>query len=281
MNKTFIIAELGINMNGDVELAKKMILAAKSSGADSVKFQKRTVNKVYSQEELDKPRESPWGKTNREQKYGIELSLDDYDEINIICKDLHLPWFVSAWDLQSVDDMSRYNLSLWKIPSALLTHLELCKKVASLGKKTFISTGMSTIEEITICVDIFKKASCPYSLMHCNSQYPLPEDERVNLKCINTLREHFCCDVGYSSHESGIINAVAAVVMGATSIEKHITMDRSMYGSDQSASVEPSGFYRMVDYIRTVEKCMGDGIKRVTIEEEKIKLKLRRYSDVE
>jgi N-acetylneuraminate synthase len=277
----FIIAEIGINHNGDLDIAKKLVLAAKSSGADAVKFQKRTIERVYTNVELDKPRESPWGTTNRQQKEGLELNITEYNEIAILCKSLNFPWFVSPWDLQSVDEMARYGLSYWKIPSALITHKDLCTKVAALGKKTFISTGMSTMEEILRCVDIFRAVECPFELMHCNAQYPLPEDERVNLKCIRTLRDYFHCDVGYSGHESGIINAVAAVAMGATSIEKHLTLDRTMYGSDQAASVEPGGFHRMWDYIRCVERCMGDGLKRVTVDEEKCKSKLRREGDVE
>lgn len=282
MNKpVFIIAEVGINHNGDMNIAKKLIMSAKASGADAVKFQKRTIDRVYTLAELNKPRESPWGKTNKDQKEGLEFDEQQYEEIAILCKQIGMTWFVSPWDLKAIDDLESFRLPLWKIPSALLTHQELCEKIASKGKLTYISTGMSTLDEIEKVVNIFRAVSCPFELMHCNAQYPLPEDARVNLKCVKTLKKYFDCNVGYSSHEAGIINTIAAVALGATSIEKHITLDRAMYGSDQAASVEPGGFARMVDYIRTVERCMGDGIKRVSKEEEECKAKLRREGDIE
>ena len=281
MSKAFIIAEVGINHNGDIDIAKKLIMAAKASGADAVKFQKRTIEKVYTNAELDKPRDSQWGKTNREQKKGLEFGEKEYDIIDKLCKDVGIEWFISPWDLDSVDFMDKYNPRIWKIPSALITHKALCEKIAKQRKLTYISTGMSTIEEINAVVNIFTSNDCPFELLHCNAQYPLSEDERVNLRMVRTLRKYYNCKAGYSSHEAGIINPVAAVAIGASSIEKHITLDRSMYGSDQAASVEPGGFSRMVDYIRTVEKCMGDGIKHVTEQEEACKGKLRREGDIE
>ena len=280
MKKTFIIAEIGINHNGNMDTAKRLILSAKASGVDAVKFQKRTVESVYTKAELDKLRESPWGTTNREQKEGLEFDEQQYEEIAILCKNIGMIWFVSPWDLQAVDDMASFNLPYWKIPSALITHEALCRKVAKLGKKTFISTGMSTLDEIEAVIKIFKEENCPFELMHCNSQYPVNEKD-INLKVIKTLKKLFECEVGFSCHSTGIIPAVAAVAMGATSVEKHLTLDRSMYGSDQSASVEPGGFLRLVDYVRTVEQCIGDGIKHVSAEEEKCKTKLRREGDVE
>ncbi len=292
-HRTFIIAEVGINHNGDVDLAKKLILAAKYAGVDAIKFQKRTIDKVYTKEELDKPRESPYGTTNRDQKNGLELNSDEYDEINILCRDVRLPWFVSPWDLESVDFIQeRYNPPFWKIPSALIVHTELCEKIAKIGKKTFIACGMSTYDEIDNVVKIFDIHECDFELMHCNSQYPMP-DKDANLHVISSMRQRYspffletetstpyCKGIGYSGHEVGIITSVAAVAIGAISIERHITLDRAMYGSDQAASIEPDGFRRMVDYIRTVESAMGYGIKTITEGEEKAKSKLRRYTDI-
>jgi N-acetylneuraminate synthase len=280
MQKSIIIAEIGINHNGSVDIAKQLILAAKNSGADLVKFQKRDIDSVYTKAELNKPRESPWGKTNREQKIGLEFNEEQYDEINDFCKRENVEWFVSCWDLNSVKFMNKYDLKYNKIASALLTHEKLLETIASQKKYTFISTGMSTLDEISKAVEVFKKHECPFELLHCNAQYPAPE-KVLNLNVINTLKSLFKCEVGYSCHSTGIIPAVAAVAMGASSIEKHITLDRAMYGSDQSASVEPGGFLRMVDYIRTVEESLGDGIKHVTAEEEKCKAKLRREDDIE
>jgi N-acetylneuraminate synthase len=285
MNKQcFIIAEIGINHNGSVDTAKKLILAAKYAGANAVKFQKRTIDKVYTKEELDKYRESPWGTTNRQQKLGLELSKDNYDEINILCRDIKIDWFASPWDLDSVKFLEQYPLKYSKIPSALLVYDELLRAVARQHRYTFISTGMSTFEEIDNAIEIFEQEHCWYELMHCNSQYPVA-DENTNLRVIITLRDRYknkpCCQgIGYSCHNTGITPAISAVAFGATSIEKHITLDRAMYGTDQAASVEPSGFYRLVDYIRCAERCFGDGIKKITIEEEKIKSKLRRTRDL-
>jgi len=278
--KCFIIAECGINHNGNINIAKKMMLASKEAGADAVKFQKRTINKVYTKEELDKPRESPWGTTNRQQKEGLELKENDYDEIDRYSKELKIPWFASCWDLESYRFIRRYNCNYNKIASAMLGHKKLIEEVAKDKKMTFIATGMATMREIFECVIIFKDCECPFMLMHCNSQYPMP-DEKANLKMIRTLKHYFDCDVGYSGHEVGIITSVAAVCYGATAIERHITLDRSMYGSDQAASIEPQGFKKMVEYIRIVEKIEGNGIKTITEEEEKIRKKLRRTQDIE
>ena len=271
----FIIAEIGINHNGDIEIAKKLIDGAMFAGCDAVKFQKRTVEKVYSKEELDKHRESPWGITNREQKLGLEFGKEEYDEIDRHCKEKGIPWFASAWDLDSQKFLRQYNLKYNKIASPMLTHRELLEMVAEGKKYTFISTGMSTMEDIEKAVQIFKDAKCPFELMHCNSVYPMPPAQ-ANLRMIPILREKFGCRVGYSGHEVGLIIASAAAALGATSIERHITLDRAMYGSDQAASVEVLGFYRLVSYIRTVESALGDGKKIVTPEEEEIKKKLRK-----
>ena len=278
MDKTFIIAELGINSNGSVMIAKQLIDGAKEAGVDAVKFQKRNIDRVYTKAELDKYRESPFGSTNREQKLGLEFDEDEYDEIDRYCKEINMLWFASCWDLDSVKFLKKYDLKYNKIASPMLTHKELVHAIADQKKYTFISTGMSTLEEIQWAVDCFIHHGCPYELMHCNSQYPMP-DNLANLNCIKTLRDMFNCKVGYSGHEVGLITSVAAVALGATSIERHITLDRSMYGSDQASSVELEGLKRLVRHIRDVELALGDGIKTVTDAEKKGKTKLRRNND--
>jgi len=275
MNKIFIIAEVGINHNGDLGIVKKLIDGAVLAGCDAVKFQKRTIDLVYSEEELNKQRESPWGTTNREQKQGLEFNKKQYDVIDAYCKEKEIEWFASAWDLESQIFLRQYNLKYNKVASAMLTNKRLLEMIAGEGRHTFISTGMSTIPQIDKAVNIFEKANCPYELMHCNSTYPTPlEDE--NLKVINTLRKHFGCEVGYSGHESGIVISVAAAALGASSIERHITLDRTMYGSDQAASLEIVGLVKLVRNVRAVEKAMGDGIKRVSDLEKPIAEKLRK-----
>jgi len=277
---TFIISEVGINHNGDIDIAKQLIQGAKDAGADAVKFQKRNIDKVYSQEELNKYRESPWGTTNRQQKLGLEFGEEEYDEIDRYCREIRIQWFATPWDLDSVKFLEKYNLPYFKVPSPLITHIPLVETIAKLGKKTFISTGMSTIQEIGDCINIFKKYDCSYELMHCNSTYPC-KDEDLNLMAIRTLRHTFDCRIGYSGHSAGIMDGVLAVVLGAKSIEKHITLDRTMYGSDQPASLEIHGFKKMVEYIKYTEIALGSGVKIVTPEEEIIKKKLRREKDYE
>lgn len=273
----FIIAETGINHNGDMEIVKKLIDGAVFAGCDAVKFQKRTVDKVYTKEELDKPRESPWGTTNRDQKLGLELGKEQYDEIDSYCKEKQIEWFASAWDVDSQLFLRQYNCKYNKIASAMLTHRELLEMVAEEKKYTFISTGMSTFEEIEKAAKIFKKAGCPFELMHCNSAYPM-KDKDANLRMIPLLREKLGYKVGYSGHEVGLIVTCAAVALGATSVERHITLDRVMYGSDQAASVEIVGFYRLVKYIRAIEEALGNGQKVVTAHEQEVKKKLRKVN---
>jgi N-acetylneuraminate synthase len=271
----FITAEIGINHNGDIEIAKKLIDIANSAGCDAVKFQKRTVEKVYSKEVLDAPRESPWGTTTREQKLGLEFNESEYDEINRYCKGKKIDWYASAWDVDSQLFLRKYNLNHNKIASAMLTNRDLLRVVAEEKKHTFISTGMSTIEEIREAVSIFKQKDCPFELQHSNSSYPMKLEE-ANLKCIETLRKEFDCNVGYSGHESvGYLICLVAVVLGAASIERHITLDRAMYGSDQAASLEPAGLYRLVRDIRSIDTVMGDGVKRVWPSEIPVMKKLR------
>jgi len=273
---TFITAEIGINHNGDINIAKKLIKIASNAGCDAVKFQKRTVEKVYSKKILDIPRESPWGTTTREQKNGLEFEKKEYDIINEYCKENKIEWYASAWDLESQEFIQQFNLKHNKVASPMLTNLELLNKIAEEGKKTFISTGMSTIEQIKIAVEIFKNYNCPFELQHSNSSYPMKIEE-ANLRCIETLRKEFDCNVGYSGHESiGYLICVAARVLGATSIERHLTLDRSMYGSDQAASLEPPGLERVVRDIRRIDVILGDGIKKVWPSEIPVMEKLRK-----
>ncbi len=271
----YLIAEIGINHNGDIKLAKKLIKDASEAGFDAVKFQKRTVDKVYTKEFLDSPRESPWGKTQRDQKNGIEFEYDDYKIINQYCEKLGIDWSASAWDEDAQIFLRKFTRRFNKIASAMLGHKPLLKLVAEEKIKTFISTGMSTLDEIQDAVDIFKEANCPFELMHCNSSYPMDEKE-ANLSCIQSLKDKFGCDVGYSGHEASLLKVcLTAVVLGATSIERHITIDRAMYGSDQSASVESQHLKSFVMAIKAVPDLIGDGVKKITETELKIREKLR------
>jgi len=276
VNKTFITAEIGINHNGDIEIAKKLIDGAVYAGCDAVKFQKRTVETVYTKEELDKPRKSPWGSTVRDQKFGLEFGKTEYDEIDKYCKKNKIEWFASAWDLKSQEFLNKYNLNYNKIASPMLTYDELLYNVAQRGKHTFISTGMSTLDEIQHAVAIFILHKCPFELMHCNSAYPSKNSD-ANLAVMSTLRNKFQCDVGYSSHEVGRLVAICAVALGATSIEKHITLDRTMYGSDQIASIDTEDLKRLTMDIRDIETAVGSPEKKLQEYEKPIKTKLRKH----
>jgi len=271
----FIAAEIGINHNGDIEIAKKLIDLAVSSGCDAVKFQKRTVNKVYSEEVLDGPRESPWGTTQREQKEGLEFSTADYKIIDKYCKQKNIQWYLSCWDIDSQIEMRKFKTKYNKIASAMLIHTKLLETIAEERKHTFISTGMSTMNDISKAIKIFKKHKCSFELMHSHSSYPMKIEE-ANLKLIQTLKKKFKCDVGYSGHESAAsLICVAAVLQGATSIERHITLDRTMYGSDQAASLEPEGLLRLVRDIRALDIILGDGKKKIWDSEKSAMKKLR------
>ena len=273
-----IIGEIGINHNGDMAICKQLINVAKEAGADCVKFQKRDINQVYTQEFLDSPRESQWGTTQREQKLGLEFSADEYQEIEDYCKEKGLEWFASAWDINSQKFLRQFNSKYNKVASAMIVHTDLLKEIASEGKHTFISTGMTTYDDIQAAVDIFRKADCSFELMHTVSTYPM-KDEDANLNMIKTLREKFKCDVGYSGHEVGLAVSYAATALNITSLERHITLDRAMYGSDQSASVEPSGFRQLVGAVRKIELAMGDGIKKTIEAEVPIAENLRQHLD--
>lgn len=272
----FVIAEIGINHNGDIGIAKQLIDVAKIAGADAVKFQKRTIDLVYSKEMLDSPRESPWGTTQREQKEGLEFGLDEYREIDAYCKERGIEWFASAWDLESQKFLRQFDCKYNKIASAMLVYRDLLQAVASEKKHTFISTGMAGFDLIDEVVEIFKKAGCPFELMHCISTYPM-NDEDANLNCIKTLRDRYQCDVGYSGHEVGLAVSYAAAALGITSLERHITIDRAMYGSDQAASVETSGFVQLVGAIRKIDKAMGDGKVSFTEKEKPVAKSLRAH----
>jgi len=276
----FIIAEVGINHNGDMSICKELIDVAVDSGCDAVKFQKRDINKVYTQEFLDSPRESPWGKTQRDQKLGLEFDADAYKEIDQYCKEKGIEWFASSWDQNSQIFMRQFDLRFNKIASAMLVDENFLKLVAEEGKHTFISTGMSTYEDIQRAVDIFRSANCPFELMHTVSTYPM-RDEDANLLMINTLKQKFNCDVGYSGHEVGLAVSYGAAAMGITSLERHITLDRSMYGSDQSASIEPNGLRMLIGAVRKIEKAMGDGVKKIIEDEIPIARKLREHLDLD
>ena len=273
--KLFLIAEIGINHNGDLQIAKKLIDYAYEAQFDAVKFQKRDINIVYTKEFLDTPRESPWGKTQRDQKLGLEFTEEDYVEIDEYCKKKKIEWFASAWDTNSQMFLRKFNLKYNKVASAMLGNFPLLKEIASEKKYTFISTGMSTLEEIDKVVDLFKKYNCPFELMHCNSSYPM-KDTEANLNCINSLQEKYNCNVGYSGHENSLIGvSLIAVAMGATSVERHITLDRTMYGSDQAASIEAKNLKNLGTSLRNVALIKGDGKKIITSQESIIRKKLR------
>lgn len=270
---TFVIAEIGINHNGDMNIAKKLIDVAVEAGCDAVKFQKRTVDVVYTKEELDRPRENPFGQTNGDLKRGLEFGEAQYREIDAYCRDKGVLWFSSCWDEGSVDFMEKFNPPCYKIASASLTDDNLLRHHKKTGRPIILSTGMSTMSQIAHAVEIL--GSDNLIILHCTSTYP-SKPEELNLNVITTLKKAFPCPVGYSGHEVGLSTTVAAVALGACVIERHITLDRAMWGSDQSASVEPQGFERLVRDIRVIENAMGDGVKTVYESEKPIITKLRR-----
>ncbi len=272
----FFIAEIGINHNGDMGTCKKLIDLAVEAGCDAVKFQKRDIELVYSKEFLDSFRDSPWGKTQRDQKMGIEFNKDDYIEIDNYCKMKNINWFASAWDLKSQLFLREFNLKYNKIASAMLVNLELLKMVAEEKKHTFISTGLSTMKDIEVAVNIFEKKGCPFELMHCVSTYPMKYSD-ANLKTILTLKNKFNCNVGYSGHETGLVISYVASALGISSIERHITLDRAMYGSDQAASLGPPGLKTLVKEVKKIPRVLGDGVKRVIEDEVPIAKKLREH----
>ena len=248
----FFIAEIGINHNGSVEIAKQLIDVAKDCGADAVKFQKRTVDRVYDEEFLASPRESPWGTTQREQKEALELGEDEYAQIDAHCGARGIEWFASAWDLESYEFLRSFNPSHNKIASAMISSVELLEAIAADGKHTFISTGMGTSSDIDRAVKTFRAAGCPFELMHCVSVYPMP-DGQANLGAIPALRDEYGCDVGYSGHEAGMGPSYEAAGLGISSLERHITLDRDMYGSDQAASLDPDQLRALIAGLRQMQ----------------------------
>ena len=274
-DSVFITAEIGINHNGDINLAKQLIDAAIKAGCDAVKFQKRDVEKVYPKSVLDSPRESPWGTTTREQKLGLEFSESEYKIIDRYCKKKRITWYLSCWDIGSQIQMRKFKTKYNKVASAMLTHTKLLKTIAEERKYTFISTGMSTMKDVHKAVNIFRSYNCPFELMHSHSTYPMPTNE-ANLLLIPKLKKKFKCKVGYSGHETGATNvSIPAVMLGANSIERHVTFNRTWYGNDQAASLEPQGLRRLVRDIRIVEDILGDGKKRIYQSEIPNKTKLR------
>ena len=269
----FVIAEIGINHNGDVETALKLIDAAVDAGCQAVKFQKRTVDLVYTPEELSKPRENPFGKTNGDLKRGLEFGLDEYRVIDTYCRDKGILWFVSSWDKSAIDFIEAFDPPCHKIASACLTHDDLLRHFQATGRPLILSTGMSTMDQIRHAVDLLGPDNL--ILAHSTSVYP-SKVEMLNLRTIQTLQQAFDCPVGYSGHEVGLQTSVAAVALGACLIERHLTLDRAMWGSDQAASVEPHGFARLVRDIRSVEQALGDGVKRLHPDEIPVMEKLRR-----
>ena len=279
----FVTAEIGINHNGSVEIAKNLIDSAQTASCDAVKFQKRTIDVVYSKEELDKPRESPWGTTNRQQKEGLEFGLNEYLEIDCYCRhEKNIIWFASAWDIESAEFLDSFDISVWKVASACVTDLEVLTYMASCksGKPVIISTGMSTLEEVQRAVKVFQVAGYDNSdiaLLSCVSTYPTPINE-LNLLKIVTLQKLFPDHpIGYSGHEVGLWTTLAAVAMGACIVERHLTLDRSSYGSDQAASLEPKAFAKLVEEIRDLERAKGDGKIDIIKSEMPIREKLRRF----
>ena len=274
-NPTFIIAEIGINHNGDLDLAKKLITAAKQAGCDTVKFQKRTIEVVYSSEELAAPRDNPFGPTNGHLKRGLEFSLEAYQEIDRFCKEQDILWSASPWDEESVDFLERFSVPFYKVAAPSLTDASLLKKIRSMGKPVILSTGMSEIYEIDKAVQYMDKDNL--LIMHCVSQYPATP-ENINLRAMQTLRERYCVPVGYSGHELDVFISAVAVGMGACAVERHFTLDRKMWGSDHKASIEPDEMKNMIDNIRFVEQALGDPMPRCLPVEEPVKAKLRRVN---
>ena len=274
----YVVAEIGINHNGDIDIAKKLIDVAVIAGCNAVKFQKRTIDVVYSAEELARPRESPYGTTNGELKYGLEFEKEEFDEIDRYCREKKITWYASPWDERSVDFLEQYDTPCYKLASASITDDELLKHIKSKGRPLILSTGMSNMDQVDHAVNILGKENL--ILLHACSTYPAYYDE-LNLKVIPVLKQRYDVPVGYSGHETGLPSSVAAAVLGACMVERHITLDRSMWGSDHAASLEPNGIMRLVRDIRLVETSMGDGVKRVIEREIPIMKKLRRVDNAQ
>ena len=276
MKKTYIIAEIGLNHNGDIDIAKKLIDISAAAGCDAVKFQKRNPDICVPEHQKSVMRDTPWGKmTYLEYKYKVEFNKEQYDEIDFYCKSKGISWSASPWDLDSLDFLNQYNVPFIKLPSAMITDTELLKAACKTGKRIIISTGMSSESEVDNACSILKSNLKDFAVLHCNSTYPAPIEE-LNLSCIKTLKEKYNCEVGYSGHEFRLGTSVAAVYLGASIIERHVTLDRTMWGSDHMASVEPQGLFKLVIGIRELEKSYGDGIISVSESEKPVRDKLRK-----
>jgi N-acetylneuraminate synthase len=274
-HRVYVIAEIGINHNGDLDIAKRMIDAAVHAGADAVKFQKRTPDVATPPNQKEQMRETPWGYiTYLEYRYKVEFNLEQYREIDRYCRERKIDWMVSVWDEPSVEFMGQFDTPAYKIPSAALTDFNLIRKARATGKPLILSSGMSTIQQIKKGIEVAGEENLV--LMHCTSTYPC-EPEELNLRMVETLRREFPdLPIGYSGHEVGLVPTAVAVAFGACMVERHLTLDRAMWGSDQAASVEPSGFERLVKYIRVTEASLGDGVKKVYDSELGSMKKLRR-----
>ncbi len=273
--KTYIIAEIGINHNGSLDTAKKLIDIAAVSGCDAVKFQKRNPDVCVPEHQKNVPRETPWGTMSYlDYKYRMEFGKQEYDQIDQYCKEKNIAWSASPWDMDSLHFLEQYNLPFIKMPSAMMTNEELMRASARTGKKIIFSSGMSTLDETDKAVQWMREEKAEFALLHCNSTYPAPLED-LNLKCIQTLKERYACEVGYSGHEFRLGTTVASIYLGATIIERHITLDRTMWGSDHLASVEPQGLIKLVKGVRELEIALGDGNKVVTEGELPVRKKLR------
>ena len=272
---TYIIAEIGINHNGSFELAKQLIEESAAAGADAVKFQKRNPDVCVPEHQKSVMRETPWGTmTYLDYKYKVEFEKPEYDEIDKYCKEKGIAWSASPWDLDSLEFLDQYDLPFLKMPSAMMTNEPLMRAAAKTGKKVIFSAGMSTLKETDMAVVWMQEEGAEFALLHCNSAYPAPIED-LNLSCIQTLKNRYNCEVGYSGHEFRIGTTVASIYLGATILERHITLDRQMWGSDHLSSVEPQGLIKLVRGVRELELAHGDGVKRVTDGELPFRKKLR------
>ncbi len=275
MKKTYIIAEIGINHNGCLNTAKRLIDISAAAGCDAVKFQKRNPDVCVPEHQKNIKRETPWGEmTYLEYKYKVEFGQEEYDEIDRYCKQQKISWSASPWDLDSLKFLQQYDVPFIKIPSAMITNIELVAKAAKIDKKIIISTGMSSEQEIDDCVALIRRHNKNLAVLHCNSTYPAPIDE-LNLSCIKTLKDKYDCEVGYSGHEFRLGTSVAAVYLGASIVERHVTLDRTMWGSDHMSSVEPQGLFKLVSGIRELEKAYGNGEIYISTSEFPVRRKLR------
>ena len=275
MIKTYIIAEIGINHNGSLEIAKKLIDIASFTGCDAVKFQKRNPDVCVPEHQKGVMRQTPWGEmTYLDYKHRVEFGKEEYDAIDAYCKSREISWSASPWDMDSLAFLEQYELPFIKVPSAMITNEALMRACANTGMKVIFSSGMSTLDETDRAVEWMREENAEFALLHCNSTYPAPLED-LNLKCIQTLRERYNCEVGYSGHEFRLGTTVASVYLGASILERHITLDRTMWGSDHLASVEPQGLMKLVKGVRELEIALGDGVKKVTKGELPVRKKLR------